>query len=366
MKNFLKMRNAIISRATFMRVKRKIISRVWVVRTLMLGVVVLVVSIVAVLSFFALRNTRFGNSIKIAQGFIKPNYENIKIIDGRINILVLGKAGEGYDAPDLTDSLTVLSIDVDKKKTYLFSVPRDIWIENLKTKINSLYYYGNKKTEGGGLVLAKNVVSEIMGIPIQYSLAIDFDGFKKIIDVLGGVDVQVKNGFTDEKFPIPGKENDECGGDTTFSCRYEKIAFEKGIIHMNGETALKYSRSRHAEGDEGDDFARSARQQEIFAAIKEKLLSKEILLNPKKIKNLLGVVNTAVERDFDDSTAASISRYIYESRRSINQFGLDESLFDIVTGNPKYENLYVLVPKDDNWTAFQENIKCKLEIMVCN
>ncbi|KKQ44997.1 MAG: hypothetical protein US62_C0019G0029, partial [Candidatus Woesebacteria bacterium GW2011_GWA1_37_8] len=149
-------------------------------------------------------------------------------------------------------------------------------------------------------------------------------------------------------------------------CINEKITFEKGNLHMVGETALKNSRSRHSEGDEGNDFARSVRQQEVLIAVKEKLLSKDVILKPKLLKNLFKTTNSLVERDFDDSTAASISRYIYESRRSINQFGLDESLFDIVTGNPKYENLYVLVPKDDNWTAFQENIKCKLEIMVCN
>lgn len=349
-----------------MRIKRKIISRVWIVRTLMSGGVILVAFAALALSFLLLRSTRFGGSLKLLQNFLRPNKDSINIIDGRINILILGKAGEGYDSPDLTDSLTVASIDANKAKIYLFSVPRDIWIDSLKTKINSLYYYGNKKGEGGGLILAKNVTSDLTGIPVQYSLAIDFNGFKKIIDTVGGIEVDVKNGFSDEKYPIAGKENDECGGDPAFSCRYEKITFEKGMVHMDGETALKYSRSRHAEGDEGDDFARSARQQEVLIALKEKLLSKEVLLSPKLLKELFETTNSAVERDFDDTTAVVITRYLYESKNNITHFGLDDELFDIVTKNPKYDNLYVLIPKGENWEEVEKNIKCKLEITGCS
>ena len=66
----------------------------------------------------------------------------------------------------------------------------------------------------------------------------------------------IPKAFTDSQYPIAGKENDACGGDATFACRYKTVQFQAGSQHMDGKTALMYVRSRHAEGDEGTDFAR--------------------------------------------------------------------------------------------------------------
>ena len=81
-----------------------------------------------------------------------------------------------------------------------------------------------------------------MGQPVHYALLIDFSSFKKAIDVLGGVDVNVERSFDDFHFPIEGKENDSCNGDPTFSCRYEHVSFKKGWQKMDGDTALKFAK----------------------------------------------------------------------------------------------------------------------------
>jgi LCP family protein required for cell wall assembly len=112
-----------------------------------------------------------------------------------------------------------VSIDHISPSFTIISLPRDIWIPALRAKLNSVYYWGNQKEEGGGLPLSKSVVEEIVGQPVEYGIVIDFEGFQEIIDVLGGVEVNVERSFTDERFPIEGKENDECEGDPEYKCR---------------------------------------------------------------------------------------------------------------------------------------------------
>ena len=89
----------------------------------------------------------------------------------------------------------------------------------------------------------------------------DFSSFKEIIDALGGVKIDVANSFTDDLYPIEGREEDLCDGDKEFKCRYETIHFEKGINYMDGTTALKYVRSRNGDNNENTDIAREARRQ---------------------------------------------------------------------------------------------------------
>jgi len=113
-------------------------------------------------------------------------------------------------------------------------------------------------------VLAKSVAEEIVGIPVHYAVVVDFDFFQKVIDELGGIEVDVETDFVDDRYPIKGREDDLCNGDPKFSCRYETVEFKKGLQFMDGGAALKFVRSRNAEGDEGTDLARIARQEKVI------------------------------------------------------------------------------------------------------
>ncbi len=219
---------------------------------------------------------------------------------GRTNFLVLGR--EGTDTTRggglLTDTLIMVSIHPAAHDIVLLSIPRDIWVPSLKAKINSAYYYGEQKKPGsGGLILAKAAVGEVIDQPIHYAVVIDFAGFEKIIDLLGGVDIQVDRGFVDHKFPIAGRENDVCDGDPLYACRYETVEFKSGLQHMDGAMALKFVRSRQAEGEEGSDFARSRRQEKMLLALRDKLLSKSVLTNWALLRQLLDQTNRMVVTD---------------------------------------------------------------------
>ncbi len=125
------------------------------------------------------------------------------------------------------------------------------------------------------------MITDTFGIPIHYFVRMDFDGFRKIVDALGGVDINVKNAIYDPYYP------NGTGGYQTFSVK-------AGQQHMNGETALKYARSRQTTSD----FDRARRQQEIVSAVKDKLMSPTILANPKKTTDLITIVGGHILTDF--------------------------------------------------------------------
>lgn len=274
----------------------------------------------------------------------------------RVNALVLGITGEESAGGDLTDTIIFVSADRQAGKVVTVSLPRDVWIAPIRARINTAYHYG-------GMDLAKSTVVEVLGQPIDYAVLIDSALFVDLIDVLGGVEVDVERGFDDYRYPIPGKENDLCDGDPEFKCRYEHLHFEAGDQEMSGEQALKYIRSRHAEGEEGTDFARNRRQQRLLLAIKEKILSFQILFSPRKILQLFKAVMVNVKTDVPQERYAELLRMALKFRlKDFKTHGLDEELFISPPASiERYDNQWVLVPKAGDWSEIQDYVARLLE-----
>lgn len=269
----------------------------------------------------------------------------LKSTDDRTNILLLGVAGGAHEAPDLTDTIIIISFHLNKKSIALLSVPRDIWSDTLKDKINSAYHYGEKKKKGGGMVLARAVIEDVTGLPIHYTAVVDFSQFEKLISIVGGIDVTVPTAFTDTEYPIAGKENDPCDGDITFRCRYTTVQFTEGRQHMDGETALQYVRSRHAEGDEGSDFARGKRQQDIIIALKEKIIKLKPWLKPQLAMNLYRAVDAATDTNMTLGEQLTLGKLAMQMKdESVSKLSIEQFL--IVPPSWMYGR-YILVPADD-------------------
>lgn len=342
------------SNITLSKLKRRFLKHVWVARiALGLGIALLASSFILV-SFLIFKSFDAGRYYQLTKNFLFPNRSTARVIDGRVNILVMGKGGAGHDAPDLTDTMIFLSIDINKKSITSISIPRDVWIAEMRAKINSAYYYGNQRESGGGLILAKSTVERVIGQPVNYSAVVDFGAFKDIVDALGGITVNVDRTFTDNLYPIAGRENDLCDGDPKYKCRYQSVTFSKGTQIMNGDTALIFVRSRHAVGDEGTDIARDARQQKVIAAIKAKLMDPKIFLDPKKINRLIKIVETYVETDIEEADAAAIARYGFDNRNNINSFVIPEDLLINPRISKTYDNQFVFIPVGGNWNKVHE------------
>lgn len=301
---------------------------------------------------------------------------------------LLGYGGPQHEGAYLTDTIIVSSVNYETKKVALISIPRDLWVrlptrsgEPFAAKINTVYQLQlypetfpdvnvqkYTKTDDNGLI--KKVLSDVTGLTIDSYLAIDFDAFTKLIDLLGGIDINLEYGFTDKEYPITGKETDLCGHEESelpelekmatqsmvlaFPCRYETISFEAGVNHLDGETALKFARSRHSEID-GGDFARAKRQQMVIAAVSDKLLSP---LYFPKITKIMDELSNDIKTD---ASYEQITRILKQAPQK-NQYKLNKLILS--TDNflkPDYsdDGQYILIPKLGlfKWEKIQLKIK---------
>ena len=201
------------------------------------------------------------------------------------NILVLGKSGGNYIAPNLTDTIFVIHIDGPTRKIKIISLPRDLAVKipgnGSVTKINALYQIGLEKSGVEGLNLIQNKVEEVTGLKINSFAMFDLAAVEKIIDDIGGINVFVKEDINDTKFP-------------TNNGRYETFRLEKGTRFLDGKTTLKFIRTRHSSGG---DFDRIARQQEVLKALKGKLLSLNPVWNFGKIWSIFRTVQKNLRTD---------------------------------------------------------------------
>jgi LCP family protein required for cell wall assembly len=363
-------------------------------------IAIIIVSIfLAFLVFYFLKNNHLFNK-KNSPILTKPKPE--KTI---YSFLLLGYGGGVHDGTYLTDTMMVVRLDTKTKNVTLFSIPRDLWVKlptksgaDFHTKINAVYQLELFPDDFPDLkkISTKTVLSQITGLSIDGYVSINFAGFTKAIDILGGIDVDVKKPFTDTQYPIDGKEKDLCDKETedlfkkaepftapgfnpeqrdqlfkdepkfeefmknatispelAFPCRYEKLDFKSGINHMDGKTALKFARSRHSL-DDGGDFNRALRQQQLIEAIKNKIINIGFI---PKIIPLMDEFKKDVKTDIDLDV---IKKFIGEADNlkeyKITTFVLtDQNVLENAVSDDKQ---YILIPRDgiDNWSGIKQMV----------
>lgn len=307
------------------------------------------------------------------------------------NVLILGYGGAEHEGSVLTDTMIVAHIKPRENEVVLVSIPRDIYVPiPMKDgeeyfKINHAFAIGiddrrfpDKLPEYSGIKgageLAKREVGLVTGLDITNFVAINFSGFKRIVDYLGGVDVFVPYTFKDEYYPIKGKEDDTCEKkeeeieaihatlsgqllEKEFKCRFETVEYERGMQHLEAEEALKFVRSRHSE-TYGSDFGRSLRQQAFIVAVKDKLI------NFRSIPRFIPVINTLssnVQTDIDIKTALELFRE-YGEIEDIEIESISLTTDNVLEESLTSDGQYILVPMGgkDNWEVINEFIEERL------
>jgi LCP family protein required for cell wall assembly len=265
-----------------------------------------------------------------------------KTPDDRINVLFLGIGGEGHDGPNLTDTIIISSLDTKENKFAMLSIPRDLAypVGNSQfRKINSVHAYNELNHPGQGAKKTAEDFSKLFAVRIDHVVRVDFNGFAKFIDALGGIDIVIERGFTDNSYPAP-------------NFKYRTISFEKGPTHLNGDKALEFVRSRHGNNGEGSDFARSRRQQIVIHAVRDKLLSLGTLSNPKKMSELYSVISNNIQSDLSVWDMISLAPQITK----IN----DQTTMRVLTDAPDGELVpanvdgsYMLFPRKPDWSEIR-------------
>lgn len=311
------------------------------------------------------------------------NGVDLKETDGRTNVLLLGSDRRSTDLPDTperADTILVVSIGRLDNNIVLISVPRDLWVSNDvcgQCKISEVYahaYYSSSTPEE----VLQEAVEGVLGIPLHYFAVVNFDLFVDVIDTLGGVDVTVDRSFDDYAYPVEGKEADSCGRtfeeieslqdhplQVIFPCRYAHISFETGKMVMDGETALQFVRSRKGTNNEDTDFARSARQQKVIMALKDKATSLKTLVNPKKLAELYAIYKGSVSTNIDFGTVQEFyvlsQRLNFSGVRTIvlddRSFANDGGLLYSPVDTSLFGGKYVLLPKAGDYSQVRAYVQ---------
>ena len=258
--------------------------------------------------------------------------------EDRVNILLLGIGGPGHDGPYLSDTNIIFSYKPSTNEIALISIPRDLGVMingHGMRKINSADAYGEAEQPGFGGDYARKIFEQSFNLKIPYFIRVDFAAFSEIIDSLGGISVDVPTAFNDSAFPAD-------------NFAYQTVSFEKGPQQMNGDTALKYARSRHGNNNEGSDFARAKRQQLILEAIKQKALSLGTYSNPARLQEIYNSLSNHVSTNLNFAELAylaSLARDLSHSKRLV----LDSAPGGFLINTTGENGAFMLYPKTGNF-----------------
>ncbi len=262
----------------------------------------------------------------------------------RVNVLMVGYGGGDHKGAYLADSIQILSIDPSTDTTTTVPIPRDLWIEGIEAftqngKVNEVYATGYEsvgadeagRLDAAGSLMAQ-VLSEVTGLEIEHWLAIDFDGFKEMVDAVGGVTVDNPVAFA--------YTNTEALHQAE---RWESGSFSAGEIHLDAEQALAYARARFTNvASESTDFARSVRQARIFSALRRELGSGGIAsLGPGL--SLMDAMEGRVRTDLSAIDLFFLSSHLSSDRR----VELSEDV--VLTATTNSIGQYILLPV--GWTG---------------
>jgi LCP family protein required for cell wall assembly len=252
---------------------------------LLAGIAVVIIGLIATISLYGYASN-LDKGLKRTDAFSQITTQRpAKTVSGALNILLVGSDSRDPSASDnaasawRADTLILMHIPADHKTAQLISIPRDLWVvipssnsaacgSGSRAKINASFAFG-------GLPRAVHTVECLTNVHIDNVMAIDFGGFKDVVDAIGGVDLYVDQTITSIHAP--------------------HRVFTKGMMHMNGDQALDWVRQRKqfARGD----FARMQHQQQFLKAILEKASSTGTLTNPSELNKFLKAVTAAVTVD---------------------------------------------------------------------
>ncbi|MDP3957241.1 MAG: LCP family protein [bacterium] len=329
---------------------------------------------------------------------------------GRINILLIGMRGENVVGGGLlADTIMVLSIhpkqnEEDATRASLISIPRDLYVKvpgrDEQQKINAVYALGEERDHGGGgMEDMQKIVGEVSGLPIPYAVTINFQGFKDLVNAIGGVTIHLDQPF-EEGLQFRGLKK-RCDGlkYTVFSGEYEEkriqrkngtyyanpkrypLCFEKmteqaiselecggnfklpqGDNLLDGDKALCYARARET----SSDFSRAERQQEIIKLIKGKALSLGTLTDFSKVSAMLDSLGNNVSMNME---AWEMKRLFDLYQKAGDAGNINQKVLDTSDGGLLYfpdRDRYpgagsIILPVGDNYERIQELFRNSLD-----
>jgi LCP family protein required for cell wall assembly len=250
-------------------------------------------------------------------------------LNGAQNILLVGTDARPGEEVSRTDTLVLVRLDPRSNRVSMLSFPRDLYVRIPgygKDKINAAYPIGEKRLGAGyGPALLKETVGQLVGLPIDHFVMINFEGFKAVIDKIGGIYIDVPKAIDDPAYP-------------TDDYRTIKIHFDAGRQLMDGERALMYARTRHADSD----FGRNQRQQEVLMAIFDRIREQGLFSQLTSLDDYTAALSDYIRTDITRNEMlglASVGAQLHAE--NIQRFAIDPKMV-VAQRQPAY----VLVLRD--------------------
>ena len=258
----------------------------------------------------------------VAPPVLLPEWEGKE----RLNILLMGVDRRDDEEIARSDTLILVSIDPVGKRVGMLSIPRDLWVTIPgfgKDKINAAYPIGEKMNgPGGGTALAMKTVEHNFRVPVHYFATVDFAGFTRIVDSVGGIMVDVPYVLKDDAYPTDEGSN------------YMRFVIQSGMQSMDGQMALRYARSRNFDSD----FGRQRRQQQVLQAIRDKGMSLDAMT---RLPEFISAVGGAFRTDISPLQWPGLARLASEIERdNVKSFGITPDMI-VVHDTPE---IYYLDP----------------------
>jgi LCP family protein required for cell wall assembly len=248
--------------------------------------------------------------------------------------LLLGSDTRG-GASFRTDTIVIAAVRPHDGQVSLISVPRDLWV-NIPTvgmqRINTAYQSGEYSDyPGRGAGLLKDTILYNLGLKIDHTMLVDFNGFRRIVDTLGGADVPIACPYTDWRLIDPSLNQEDENNWALYTAG-------PGLVHMDGDLSLWYARSRK----KSDDFDRGRRQQEVLRAIYAQAINTNSI---SRIPQLYGDLSSTVTTDLGLGDILNLSPLALQlTNADIRSYYISDSL---VTSWITPGGAYVLLPNTD-------------------
>lgn len=292
--------------------------------------------------------------------------------NGRSNFIILGTSEDdpGHGGSDLTDSMLVVSLDQNNKNIYMFSIPRDLYVDygeacmsGYSGKINAYFSCSNpgtsKEDEEDRLLKTQKFVGNIFGLDIQYGVHVNHTVIKEAVDAIGGIDVDIQGSNGD-----PGILDRNFDWRCNYNCYLVK--YDNGVHHLDGEHALFLAQARGdiapTYGLGNSNFDREKNQQKIMVAIKDKAASTGTLTNLSAISKLIDALGNNLRTNINTDEIRTIMNVLNDT----NQEGIHTiSLVaegEAVVKTGSYNGASVVMPASGiyNYKSIQAYIKKKI------
>jgi LCP family protein required for cell wall assembly len=281
----------------------------------------------------------------------------------KINFLILGldKRDDALEKTTTTDTIIFASLNLKTFKLNMISTPRDLWFYEKEVKINGLYPLALESNQNKFDFLKSNF-EKLYGQPIDHVVVLTTDNLISFVNLIGGVDLYLEKGFTDNQYPNP----DYIKNPSKDIPIYKTISFPSGQIHLDQSNVTEFVRSRKSAetaADGGTDIGRIERQQLLIEAILAKVKSGKIIKNVSQLKNLYLFWDKEISKTLSDTDALQVGLALNENitKVSLNkiEIPIGQNVKTGIIYHPlKYINKqWVFVTSDDKYQAFQEFIK---------